>query len=271
MRTRPNLLAMMAWVSLAVCSSFAQDRPSESPVPRSQYSPMAAAQAQGHTKQPPDTWYDFLLKQFNHGNVDYGKWMEERRRAFLEATVRNPYFPYSFWLTLWSLFVMVAYNKLRIDRRRERYLTEEMLTDLYDQDLYSRQAAREAIDKYNNHIEHCNRAIEAGTGQGIAGNASAEDELKAKLQKLADDLRATTAEKDRLAEELRQRSAVVTDLSLQLQALSEKIDGKGAAARAVGQAALPLPATNTEYMKLVNSLQQQLHAEREKNRRLKGA
>ena len=75
MRTRPILLAMMAWVSLAVCSSFAQDRPSESFVPRSQYSPMAAAQAQGHTQQPPDTWYDFLLKQFNPGNVDYGKWM----------------------------------------------------------------------------------------------------------------------------------------------------------------------------------------------------
>jgi uncharacterized protein YoxC len=232
---------------------------------------MAAAQAQGRTQQPPDTWYEFLLKEFNPSDIDYGKWKEERRRAFLEATVRNPYFPYSFWLTLWSLFIMVAYAKLRIDRRRERYLTEEMLTDLYNQDLYSRQAAREAIAKYNNHVEHCNRAIEAGTGQGISGNASVDDELKAKLQTLADDLRATTAERDRMAEELKQRSAVVTDLSLQLQALSEKIEGKGAAARAVGQAVLPLPVSNAEYMKLVNSLQQQLFAEREKNKRLKGA
>jgi uncharacterized protein YoxC len=232
---------------------------------------MAAARAQGRTQQPPDTWYEFLLKQFNPGDIDYGEWMEERRRVFLEATVRNPYFLYSFWLTLWSLFVMVAYNKLRIDRRRERYLTEEMLTDLYNQDLYSRQTAREAIAKYNNHIETCNRAIEAGTGQGIAGNTSREDELKAQVQKLADDLRATTAERDRLAEELKQRSAVVTDLSLQLQALSEKIDRKGAAAREVGQGMLPLPVSNAEYMKLVNSLQEQLHAEREKNRRLKGA
>jgi uncharacterized protein YoxC len=197
--------------------------------------------------------------------------MEERRRAFLEATAKNPFFPYSFWLTLWSLLVMVAYAKLRIDRRRERYLTEEMLTDLYNQDLYSRQAAREAIAKYNNHVERCNRAIEAGSGQAISGCTSENDELKAKLQKLADDLRATTNEKDRLTEELKQRSAVVTDLSLQLQALSERIDGKGAAARAVGQATLPLPASNAEYMKLVNSLQQQLHAEREKNRHLKGA
>jgi len=73
MRTRCILLAMIACLSLVVCSSFAQDRPSESSVPRSQYSPMAATQVQGRRQQPPDTWYDFLLKQFNPVNVDYGK------------------------------------------------------------------------------------------------------------------------------------------------------------------------------------------------------
>ena len=270
MRTRPNLLAMIAWLSLAVCSSFAQNQPSGSSVPRSRYSPMAAAQAQGRTQQPPNTWYEFLLKQFNTSDIDYGKWMEERRRVFLAASAKNPYFPYSLSVTIWSLLVMIAYAKLRIDRRRERYLTEEMLTDLYNQDLYSRQAAREAIAKYNNHVEHCNRAIEAGSGQANSGSTSENDELKGKLQKSADDLRVVTSERDQLSEELKQRSAVVTDLSLQLQALSEKIDGKGGA-HAVGQAGLPLPAANAEYMKLVNSLQEQLHAEREKNRRLKGA
>jgi hypothetical protein len=231
---------------------------------------MAAAQAQGRTQQPPNTWYEFLLKQFNPSDIDYGKWMEERRRVFLAASAKNPYFPYSLGVTIWSLLVMIAYAKLRIDRRRERYLTEEMLTDLYNQDLYSRQAAKEAIAKYNNHVEHCNRAIEAGSGQANSGSTSENDELKGKLQKSADDLRAMTSERDQLSEELKQRSAVVTDLSLQLQALSEKIDGKGGA-HAVGQAGLPLPASNAEYMKLVNSLQEQLHTERDKNRRLKGA
>jgi hypothetical protein len=231
---------------------------------------MAAAQAQGRTQQPPNTWYEFLLKQFNPSDIDYGKWMEERRRVFLAASAKNPYFPYSLSVTIWSLLVMIAYAKLRIDRRRERYLTEEMLTDVYNQDLCSRQAAREAIAKYNNHVEHCNRAIEAGSGQANSGSTSENDELKGKLQKSADDLRVVTSERDQLSEELKQRSAVVTDLSLQLQALSEKIDGKGGA-HAVGQAGLPLPASNAEYMKLVNSLQEQLHTEREKNRRLKGA
>ena len=270
MRTRPNLPALMAWLALAVCSSFAQNRASGSSVPRSRYSPMAAAQAQGRTQQPPDTWYEFLLKQFNPSDIDYGRWMEERRRVLLAASAKNAYFPYSLCVTVWSLLVMTAYAKLRIDRRRERYLTEEMLTDLYNQDLHSRQAARDAIAKYNNHIETCNRAIEAGAGHTISGSPSEHDELQARLKKAADDLEAVTSEKERLREELQRRSAVVTDLSLQLQALSEKIDGIGAG-HAVGPAGLPLPATNPEYMKLVNSLQQQLFAEREKNKRLKGA
>ncbi len=231
---------------------------------------MAAAQAQGHAQQMPETWYDFLLKQFNPENLDYGRWMEERRRAFLEATVKNPYFPYSFWLTIWSLLVMVAYSKLRIDRARERCLTEEMLTDLYNHDLYSRLAAREAIEKYNNHIEHCNRAIEAGSGQGMTGTVSEIDDLKAKLKKSADDLRAMTSERDRLQEELRQKAAAVTDLSLRLNALSEKIDGNGAAG-GIGNTTPAQPGSNPEYMRLINSLQQQLYAEREKNKRLKGA
>jgi hypothetical protein len=231
---------------------------------------MAAAQAQGRSQQPPDTWYEFLLKQFNPSDIDYGRWMEERRLVLLQASAKNPYFPYSLGVTIWSLLVMIAYAKLRFDRRRERYLTEEMLTDLYNQDLYSRRAAKEAIAKYNNHIETCNRAIEAGSAQAVSGSTSENDDLKAKLKKAADDLRAVTSEKEQLSEELQRRSAVVTDLSLQLQALSEKIDGKGGA-HAVGQAGLPLPASNAEYMKLVNSLQEQLFAEREKNKRLKGA
>ncbi len=270
MTARCILLARIALLALAVSSGFGQSQPSGEAVPRSQYSPMAAAQAQGRAHRPPDTWYDFLLKQFNPDDVDYGKWMEERRRAFLEATVRNPYFPYSFWLTIWSLLVMIAYAKLRIDRARERCLTQEMLTDLYNHDLYSRQAASEAIEKYNNHIEHCNRAIEAGSGQGITGSISEIDDLKDKLKKSADDLRAVNNERDRLQEELKQNSAVVTNLSLRLEALSEKIDGNGAAG-GIGNATPAQPDSNSEYMRLINSLQQQLYLEREKNKRLKGA
>jgi hypothetical protein len=270
MTARCVFLAMIALLALTISSGVGQSQSSRQSVPRTQYSPMAAAQAQGHAHRPPDNWYDFLLKQFNPDDVDYGKWMEGRRRAFLEATIKNPYFPYSFWLTIWSLLVMTAYAKLRIDRARERCLTQEMLTDLYNHDLYSRQAAREAIEKYNYHIERCNRAIESGSGQEITGGISEIDDLKAKLKKSADDLRAMTSERDQLQEELKQNSAVVTDLSLRLNALSGKIDGNGATGM-IGNSTPAHPSANTEQMKLINSLQQQLYAERERNKRLKGA
>ena len=61
------IAAGLSWQFLAL----AQTQP-----PRSQYSPMAAQRY-----QQPDTWYDFLLKQFNPHNYDYGAWVERRRIA----------------------------------------------------------------------------------------------------------------------------------------------------------------------------------------------
>jgi hypothetical protein len=58
------------------------------------------------------TWYEFVVQQFNKANVDYGAWIEQRRQAFLEATVKSPYFWYSFSVTGSLLFVMLAYTKL---------------------------------------------------------------------------------------------------------------------------------------------------------------
>jgi hypothetical protein len=79
-----------------------------------------------------------------------------------------------------------------------------------------------------------------------------------------------TLERDGLKEELTQKFRVVTDLSLRVQALTDQMNGNGRAL-AVGAADLPLPASNAEYMKVINSLQQQLYAERDKNKHLKGA
>ena len=47
--------------------------------------------------------------------------------------------------------------------------------------------------------------------------------------------------------------------------------GQEVLALAVGGADSLPPASNAEYMKLINSLQQQLYAERDKNKHLKGA
>jgi hypothetical protein len=112
--------------------------------------------------------------------------------------------------------------------------------------------------------------IEAEGGQPITGSGSESEQLKAKLQQAATDLKAMTEDRDRLKRELDQKSFVVTDLTVRLHALEAALGGDGKAPR---HAALnpSSPNSNSEYVKLIDSLQQQLYAEREKNKHLKGA
>jgi len=269
--TRRKLLQLTtSGLLIRAKTGFAQNGASPAPIPRSQYSPLAAERAQGHAPQEPDTWYEFLLKQFNPGKVDYGAIIEERRRALLDATVNNPYFPFSVAMTVWSFVLMTFVVKQRLDGKRKDNLAADMVRDLYNHDLHSRQVAKEAIERYNQHIEQCNRAIEdSGSGQNPSATGTESDELKAKLQQTVANLRAMTLERDGLKEELAQKSRVVTDLSLRVQALTDQMNGNGKGL-AGGAADSVLPASNAEYMNLINSLQQQLYAERDKNKHLKG-
>src|SRR5215469_8404308 len=69
------------------------------------YSPSAAPAARPLYLRR-DTWYEFVLKQFNPDDIDYGSWLEKRRQAFLEASIQNPYFKYSAGATL-ALVLMI--------------------------------------------------------------------------------------------------------------------------------------------------------------------
>src|SRR5258708_33498678 len=108
-------------------------------------------------------WYELVVKEFNKNKVDLGAWLEQHRKAFLDATIRNAYFDYSFLATAALLFAIGAYAKLWMDDRRKMLVTAEMMSDILNQDQYSRETARLAIDKYNRHIELCNRGGEAAT------------------------------------------------------------------------------------------------------------
>ena len=231
----------------------------------------------GQTQHQPyanrETWYEFLLNQFNPRNTDYGARFEKRRQALLQATAREPHFWYSLSITVGMLIILLAYTKLYLDHRRSMRITSEMMADIYTHDLYSRQAASQAIRKYNEHIERCNRDIEAEeSGHGRPGwGDTATENLKAELQRVAAQLEATTQERNKLQDDLRQKAAIVADLSTRLDNLAKKMNG----ARDVGHAPTePSPDGSGEGARLVgqiNRLQEELYAERQKNKRLKGA
>ena len=221
-----------------------------------------------------ETWYEFLLKKCNPSDFNYGTWLEQRRRAFLEATVKEPHFWYSLSMTAGVLMLMAAYAKLSLDHRRSMRITEEMMADIYSHDLQSRQAAKEAIERYNQHIEQCNRAIEASEG-GDARPGWGEthlDSLNAELQRVAGQLEATTQDRNKLQEELRQKSLIVADLSMRLDALSKKVNGPRDSGIGAGESvATDSNGDGTRIVGHINRLQEELYTERQKNKRLKGA
>jgi hypothetical protein len=221
-----------------------------------------------------DTWYEFLLKQFNRSNFDYGAWFERRREVFLQATVKEPHFWYSVSVTAGMLLVMIAYTKLYLDHRRSMRVTAEMMADIYSHDLLARQAAIEAIEKYNRHIEQCDRAIEATEAGDVrpGWGDTQVDSLRAELQRVAGQLEATTQDRTKLQEELQQKSLVVADLSMRLDALSKKVNGSRSSGNGTRETvSLEANGDGARLVGHINRLQENLYSERQKNKRLKGA
>lgn len=227
-----------------------------------------------------DTWYEFLLKQFNPDSVDYGASMERRRQAFLNSTVRNPYFKYSAAVTVGLLVVVALYAKKVIDHRRVLWTTAEMMADLYNHDAYSRSIAREAIKKYNQHMERCNRLIEAGENVTSAAARSAElDRLRGELRTIAEERDSYKRERDLAKTELTEKERILANLSLRLDSLGRKAarsspqSGERVASHGASAAceAPDVSMADQDLVKHINNLQEQLYVERKENRRLKGA
>jgi hypothetical protein len=238
--------------------------------PRSQVSSQPNARTQAHDPpQPPyqrqDTWYEFMLKQFNPGNVDYSSWIERECRMFLETCMKNPYFLYSLCTTVGLLIAAVICAKLSIDHRRAMWITAEMMADIYNQDVYSRRIAHEAIEKYNTHIERCNRVIEAAEhGEAVATTSSEIEQLRTELMRLAEEKDAAVRDRDIAREDLRRKSEILAEMSVRLEGLTNKSGATGAKPSA------DLRGADAKLVAHINNLQEQLYAERNSNRRLRG-
>jgi hypothetical protein len=214
--------------------------------------------------QRQDTWYEFMLKQFNRDNFNYGEWVEQQRREFIESRAKNPYFLYSLGATLALLVAIAICAKLSIDHRRTMWITAEMMADIYNQDAYSRQVAREAIERYNKHIERCNRAIEAGDSGQTTATAGETEQLRSELMRVAEERDVATRDRDIAREELRKKSEILVDMSLRLETLTSKPGANGS------KASLDLRGADAKLVTHINHLQERLYAEKTNNRRLKG-
>ena len=273
MTKRQLAIVALAFAGLAASGSVPAQQPRQSravPPQKQQQSktyPQFRAQSSGRMYQRGDTWYEFLLKQFNPSNFDYGAWMEERRQVFLDESVRNPYFKYSAGVTLGLLLMTVICAKQWIDHRRTLRITAEMMADLYNHDRYARDVAEKAIQRYNDHIERCNRAIESAQhGTAIGGADAGHDSCKAELNHVAGERDEYLRQLNDTKKELERKEQSLTQLSLRVEGMSVRthVDGKAGAS-------VELTTADPNVVRHINNLQEQIYVERETNKRLKGA
>ena len=258
--------ALLVW--LTVVSTAMPQRTVKPQAPLEQEPQAQAAPQSAHTTyQRQGTWYEFMLKQFNPDNLDYGSWIEQQRRAFIDARVKNPCFLYGLCTTIGLLLMAAVCAKLRIDHRREMWITAEMMADIYNQDAYSRRVAQEATERYNTHIERCNRAIEAAEhGEAVSGVGSEIEQLRSELLRVAGERDTATKERDVAREDLQKKSEILAEMSVRLDALTSK-----ASTTSNAKQTSDLRNADPKLVTHINNLQEQLYAERNNNRRLKGA
>jgi hypothetical protein len=124
---------------------------------------LAFSPAYGQTSQQkpkPEPWYDQVLRRINPEDIDYGAIFEERKRAF-RSLLGSRCFQFSLASTATAIWLMTMLWVQYVSHRRMMDIAVDSIADAMCHDEYSREVARKAIRRYNDHIESCNRVIEA--------------------------------------------------------------------------------------------------------------
>ncbi len=214
----------------------------------------------------PSPWYQRVLRRINPSDFDYGAWLEERRAAFLEVKVTNRYFWYSFWVTMALIVTILAYAKHRSDFHKFTWMSAGWLADFYNEMQFARDNADDAIEKYNQHIEKCNRAIEAeldGSWKQQQTNEEANS-WKRQHEDVARLLDESTAERKKLSTTLSERERTITDLAGRIEDLEQRIKGRPFT---ISGQPLTINDSNKLMMNRINVLERQLREEQNKNKR----
>src|SRR5205085_6601565 len=114
-------------IALTMATASGLQVPKDSVPPKSRTNPAAVREQSPYQGQ--DTWYEFILKQFNPENVDYGDWLEQQRRNLIELRLKVSYFLYRYWTTVALILAAVICLKQRIVYRRASSIPAEVLSD----------------------------------------------------------------------------------------------------------------------------------------------
>jgi hypothetical protein len=203
--------------------------------PAAQYSPLAAEGGYSHARTSP---LEAIVHTLNPHDVNLGAMWEERRRVWLENAGANRYFWYSFGATALLVLSWFALAWVHNDRVRERWQLAEHAADALRYSEYCKRRAREAISRFNEHVEKCNRVIEADeSGMATPETANLED-YRRELQRLKSDNDAKELQVTRLEEQLEQKGTQLTSLTERVSEAERRLKNRAGAGTENGNAAL---------------------------------
>ena len=211
---------------------------------------LAASLAYSQNSKPRprnDTWYEQALHRINPDNADVGSMWEQRKRAIL-SQLASRYFLYSAGATLAVVLMFAVVLVQRVSQKRALDIAAQSIADVLRHDEHSRQAAREAIRRYNEHIDACNQVVERRQDGLLKSMSAAESELQRVRQELTD----TRDENKALRNDLAKKVAPVSTPPTAPPVQTEMEFAPG------------------QYIARINALEKQLRAEQRKNQQLKG-
>jgi hypothetical protein len=259
-------LLMVTAVSLSLCAQPTRNEPGQSPGRAQSNQPAGLYQKPqaGKPYQPREDFFHSSTKLVNPNDVEYGGWIEERRRALVAASVTNPFFWYSALTTGLMMLLMLMYGVRVLNERRKLWRAAELLTDIWNQDQHSRAVAATAVEKYNGHMAECNRVVEAQLSRRPSATALEAGDAKHLVESLRAELSAMESLKREAEAQVKNKEKYIGELSARVATLEKAWDDNGSSQAGTGD-------TVTKLVARVNLLQQQLEAERKRNLQLKGA
>jgi hypothetical protein len=218
----------------------AQPRPnrtqgSDASVPAAQYSPLAAKGGYSNSLTSP---LEAMVHALNPRDVNLGAIWEERRRAWLENAGANRYFWYSFGATALLILSWFALAWMHTDRVRERWQLAEHAADALRYADYCKRRGKEAIGRYNEHVEKCNRVIETGESGITTPETAHLEDYKREIQRLKSDNDAKDLQVTRLEEQLEQKGTQLSSLTERVSEAERRLKNRGGAPQENGNAAL---------------------------------
>jgi len=261
-------------IFLATCA-VAIAQPAPNPLPKPDQKQPAAGLYQRPTgprsHEEKENFFTSSTKLVNKNDVDYGAMFERRRQVFLDASAANPFFWYSALTTALLTVLMFAYGLRVMDEKRKLWRAAEILNDVWNDAQYARATAENAIERQNSHMEACNRVIEAQLSGRPSPAALETTDARNELTRVRGELDSSDSERKLLKAKLDEKEKLVDDLSIRLSALEKCEQNGGSGTGRIQNGAAGNAESESRLIARINQLTQQLDAEKQKNRALKGA